>query len=210
MKCFNIKDVRDVKNYQYVGRNTIFGNPFVIGVNGNRDEVIKKYYNYALNTPKLLMAISQIDKDIVCHCKPKKCHGDVIIDIYNKLAKGIITIPIQHRLAVVGSRNFNNYNLFKLALENFLVTNNLQFSILISGGAIGTDSLVRKYWEENSLSHLEIPAKWKKYGTNAGFIRNTEIVLQSTYVLAFWNGYSTGTLDTVLTNLCKTMQSTIL
>jgi hypothetical protein len=197
VKCFNIKEVRDIKNYQYVGRNTIFGNPFVIGVDGNRNDVIDKYYDYALNTPKLLSAITKIDKDIVCHCKPKKCHGDVIIEIYNKLKKGIITIPTQHRLAIVGSRSFKNYNLFKSTLENFLFTNDLPFYILISGGAPGVDSLARQYWEEKNINHKEIAAKWNNYGSNAGFIRNTEIVLQSTYILAFWDGYSTGTLDTL-------------
>lgn len=63
----------------YVGRPTKFGNPFVIGKDGNRDEVIRKYeewfkVNHTLEDLKPL-----IGKDLVCWCAPEPCHADVLI-----------------------------------------------------------------------------------------------------------------------------------
>jgi len=44
---------------------------------------------------------------------------------------------------------------------------------------------------------LVIPANWEKYGLRAGFLRNTEIVAEADEVVAFWDGESKGTQDTI-------------
>ena len=44
------KDKYDV----YIGRPSFWGNPFSIGKDGNRDEVIEKYENYIRNRPGML------------------------------------------------------------------------------------------------------------------------------------------------------------
>lgn len=70
----------------YIGRPSIWGNPFVIGKDGNREEVIKKYEEYLLNTPHLLNKLYELkDKKLGCWCKPAACHGDVLIKLINKL-----------------------------------------------------------------------------------------------------------------------------
>lgn len=69
----------------YIGRPSIFGNPFKIGIDGNRQEVILKYKKWLYNNPKLLKEIDKLKGKILgCHCKPKKCHGDVLCDIINR------------------------------------------------------------------------------------------------------------------------------
>lgn len=84
MKVVNIKKE---KCTIYIGRPSIFGNPFIIGKDGNRDEVIKKYRDYVINNPKLLEAIKGLDIDDIlgCYCKPLSCHGDIIIEIFNNI-----------------------------------------------------------------------------------------------------------------------------
>ena len=69
----------------YIGRGSRFGNPFRIGKDGDREEVIRKYEIYARN--HLINAISSIPKEAIlgCYCKPKACHGDVIIKIWKEL-----------------------------------------------------------------------------------------------------------------------------
>jgi len=67
----------------YIGRGSIFGNPFVIGKDGTRDEVILKYRNYFYDKIKkdedFLKAVLLLkDKKLGCYCKPQDCHGDVI------------------------------------------------------------------------------------------------------------------------------------
>ncbi len=72
-----------------VARDSIWGNPFVIGSNGDtRQEVIAKYrhhfYNKVKNDLKFREATLNLkDKVLGCTCKPQDCHGDVITQYLN-------------------------------------------------------------------------------------------------------------------------------
>lgn len=73
------------ENYDiYIGRGSIFGNPFVIGKDGTREEVIKKYKEWFYEKVKNLVfrkkVYNLIGKRLGCFCKPQACHGDVIIE----------------------------------------------------------------------------------------------------------------------------------
>lgn len=70
----------------YIGRPSKWGNPFVIGKDGEREEVILKYENYILNNPLLLEECKRElrGKNLVCFCAPKPCHGDVLLKIANE------------------------------------------------------------------------------------------------------------------------------
>ena len=51
----------------YIGRPSIWGNPFVIGKDGSRDGVIAKYEAWLLSQPGLLNQLAQLrGKDVVC------------------------------------------------------------------------------------------------------------------------------------------------
>ena len=57
-----------------------WGNPFVIGRDGTRQEVIDKYEMWIATQPELLNDLHELkDRDLVCCCKPLKCHGDVLL-----------------------------------------------------------------------------------------------------------------------------------
>jgi len=63
----------------YIGRGSKWGNPFRIGPDGNREEVIAKYETYIRNKPELLAQITElIGKTLGCFCAPLPCHGDVL------------------------------------------------------------------------------------------------------------------------------------
>lgn len=69
----------------YIGRPTKWGNPFVIGKDGNRQEVVQKYKDYILANQSLLSQIHELrGKDLVCFCAPQQCHGDVLIELANQ------------------------------------------------------------------------------------------------------------------------------
>lgn len=73
----------------YIGRGSKWGNPFVIGKDGNRQEVIEKYKEYILGNASLLADLHEIkNKDLVCFCAPQPCHGDVLIFLANNNQKG--------------------------------------------------------------------------------------------------------------------------
>ena len=68
----------------YIGRGTDFGNPYAIGIDGDRDEVINKFvvyfYQRISEEPDFKERVLQLKgKTLACFCKPKPCHGDVII-----------------------------------------------------------------------------------------------------------------------------------
>lgn len=59
----------------YIGRGSPWGNPFVIGIHGNRDEVCDRFEAEILPT----LDLSPLKgKHLVCYCKPRRCHGDAI------------------------------------------------------------------------------------------------------------------------------------
>lgn len=63
----------------YIGRPSKWGNPFVIGQDGDREEVIKKYEEWIRNKPELLKDIKELENKVLgCWCAPKACHGDVL------------------------------------------------------------------------------------------------------------------------------------
>jgi len=68
----------------YVGRPTKWGNPFVIGRDGNRREVIAKYKVYLESNMELQKSLPELKgKDLVCWCAPKPCHADVLLEAAN-------------------------------------------------------------------------------------------------------------------------------
>lgn len=69
----------------YIGRPSKWGNPYVVGRDGTRNEVITKFKEYLARSPQLVADIKAElkDKDLVCHCRPLRCHGEVILEIAN-------------------------------------------------------------------------------------------------------------------------------
>jgi Domain of unknown function (DUF4326) len=68
----------------YVGRPSKWGNPFMIGRDGTRAEVIAKYRAWLLRNERLMAALPELrGKDLVCWCAPCPCHGDVLIELAN-------------------------------------------------------------------------------------------------------------------------------
>ena len=77
----------------YVGRGTVWGNPWKIGEDGTRDEVVERYRAAVMADGKapLRKRIRQelAGKDLVCWCQspsdedPLPCHATVLLEIAN-------------------------------------------------------------------------------------------------------------------------------
>jgi hypothetical protein len=66
----------------YIGRPSKFGNPFKIGRDGNRAQVIEKYRAWISSQSELLAEVKKLKgKRLGCWCKPLACHGDVLAEI---------------------------------------------------------------------------------------------------------------------------------
>jgi hypothetical protein len=69
----------------YIGRQSKWGNPFKIGRDGTRSEVVAKYRAWIADQPALLAALPELrGRDLVCHCAPQACHGDVLLRLANE------------------------------------------------------------------------------------------------------------------------------
>lgn len=69
----------------YIGRPSKWGNPFKIGRDGSREEVIEKFRKYIADHPTLAQEAREelCGKNLVCYCAPLACHGDVLLEIAN-------------------------------------------------------------------------------------------------------------------------------
>lgn len=66
----------------YIGRPSKFGNKFVIGKDGNRDEIIEKFREWAPTQSQIMDSLHELDNKILgCWCSPQRCHGDVLIEL---------------------------------------------------------------------------------------------------------------------------------
>ena len=99
------------------------------------------------------------------------------------------------RLAIVGGRDFQNYDYMKQCIDQ-LRQNHCVISI-VSGGARGADSLGEHYAKENGIDTRIFPPDWERYGKSAGFRRNRTIVDNCDMMAAFWDGSSRGTQNTI-------------
>ena len=69
-------------DYVYIGRGSKWGNRYLIGWNGTREEVIVKYHKWILTQPDLMTHLWELkDKILGCYCKPKACHGDILVGL---------------------------------------------------------------------------------------------------------------------------------
>lgn len=65
-----------------VTRHGQWGNPFIIGPDGTRDEVIEKYREWIMTQPQLLAQLPMLkDKRLGCLCVPLPCHGNVLKEL---------------------------------------------------------------------------------------------------------------------------------
>ena len=63
----------------YIGRGSPWGNRFVIGRDGTRDEVCDKYDAWLDTQPALLARLPDLQgRNLVCFCAPRRCHGDTL------------------------------------------------------------------------------------------------------------------------------------
>lgn len=103
------------------------------------------------------------------------------------------------KLAIIGSRTFDNYELLaQFIKDNYDLT---AITHIISGGAKGADSLGERFAKENDIETIVFKAEWELYGKSAGILRNIDIISNCDKCVAFWDGESHGTKHAI--ELCE-------
>ena len=84
---------RNKRSYEYIGRGSYWGNPYVMHINGDdRDEVIRKF-KYDFDNDKFATknksdVFKLYGKRLGCFCKPEACHGDILANFLNEWDDG--------------------------------------------------------------------------------------------------------------------------
>lgn len=89
----NYQGLKSTPEYEYIGRNSYWGNPYSMYEDGDdREEVIRKFkYDFDFEKfPKKEKkeVYKLIGKRLGCFCKPLACHGDVLADYLNSWDDG--------------------------------------------------------------------------------------------------------------------------
>ena len=114
------------------------------------------------------------------------------------------------RIAIVGSRDFNNYEYLKFELLKH-INKRLDSTVIpgmpyqrvdldveiVSGGAKGADTLAEKFADEFGFEKLIFKPDWDLYGKRAGFVRNAKIVDNCDVLFAFQINKSKGTQHSI-------------
>jgi uncharacterized protein DUF4326 len=83
-----------------IDRTTKWGNPFVIGRDGTREECIAKYEKWLPTQPHLMAALHELRGRVLgCHCAPEPCHGDPLFRLANAPRPAE---PVSHAVADKG------------------------------------------------------------------------------------------------------------
>lgn len=145
MKIFNKKSNGFIPaDAIYIGRGSPLGNPFVIGVDGTREEVIEKceqYLNKAIDQrdPVVIMGLTQLNEDsnLLCYCEPAPCHGRVVEKLWReRIQPKVVERSIYY--AGIGARK-TPASALRIMTGLAMRLNELGF-VLRSGGADGADS----------------------------------------------------------------------
>lgn len=86
-----IVNINKTKKYQkYIGRGSIFGNPYIIGIHGDRNQVIaqyEKWFKFLLKDPVFTTELLKLKNKVLgCFCSaPLPCHGQIIVDYLDNL-----------------------------------------------------------------------------------------------------------------------------
>jgi predicted Rossmann fold nucleotide-binding protein DprA/Smf involved in DNA uptake len=96
---------------------------------------------------------------------------------------------MEYKTAIVGSRRFNDYELMKKVLDPVKD----KIGMIISGGAIGADTLAQRYAKENGIVIVIYYPNYSKYGKKAPLVRNVVIANMAEKMIAFAYKDSIGT-----------------
>lgn len=98
------------------------------------------------------------------------------------------------KLAVVGSRDFSDLS----KVEAVLTVDINRITEIVSGGARGVDTAGAEFAKKHGIKLKIFLPDWDKFGRAAGMIRNKQIVDYCDELIAFWDGKSNGTRNSLM------------
>jgi hypothetical protein len=100
------------------------------------------------------------------------------------------------RIVIAGSRSIKDFQVLLLAMDQAVKSGIIKPAHsyeIISGGAVGVDTLAGDYARKFGYSLTEIKPDYSRHGMGAPLKRNTEMAQQGDVLIAIWDGVSRGT-----------------
>ncbi len=83
-RVINKRDNWSCKSFVWVDRQGPWGNPFKIGRDGSREDVLRDHEDWLRRTPELVMELWRLrDQALGCWCDPQPCHGWLLAFLAN-------------------------------------------------------------------------------------------------------------------------------
>lgn len=95
------------------------------------------------------------------------------------------------RVIIAGGRDFDDYDLMAAKMDQVL--EKFPDMIVISGGAVGADTLGEVWAGTRAVALMRFLPDWERYGKSAGYKRNEQMAREADLLVAFWDGESRGT-----------------
>jgi hypothetical protein len=92
-------------------------------------------------------------------------------------------------LSITGSRSIIDYIFCENEINKIIIA----YDKIISGGALGVDTIAKEYAINNNIPFIEYKPDWQRYKKSAGFIRNIDILKNANFNLIIWDKKSPGT-----------------
>lgn len=96
------------------------------------------------------------------------------------------------KLIIAGSRTINDFSIVYEAFADLIRNKLLSITEIVSGCAIGVDTLAIKLGNILDIPVKKFPADWNKYGKSAGYKRNQQMAEYADILLLIWDGQSKG------------------
>jgi len=99
------------------------------------------------------------------------------------------------KVIIAGGRDFNSMKVLEATMKYVMAPDgeNIQVDEVITGCAVGADTLGMKWAEANGIPVTKMPASWKEHGKKAGIMRNLQMAHEGDVLVAFWDTKSKGT-----------------
>ncbi|MFK0244538.1 DUF4326 domain-containing protein [Amycolatopsis azurea] len=183
MTVIQVVNTRNSTYDEYIGRGSIWGNPFTLPryhTDADRDQVIARYERYLLGNPGLMSRLPELcGKRLGCFCAPKRCHGDILKQYAEAWERD--SAVYSHVLLITGPRTWDDVEEMRRTFTELWREwgpDQVARPLLVFGACPdGADAMAGSLWRSAGFDTMPCPADWRAHGRSAGVKRNQEMVV---------------------------------
>lgn len=121
---------------------------------------------------------------------PEKKRGHQVVSMMQEVIRQ--SYRNYPRVIIAGGRDFDDYDYMCRCIDGLLYDKEAIDTPIkvVSGMDKGAATLGIRYADEHEFATILFPANWKEHPSIAGFLRNEDMLMVATHLIAFWDGKS--------------------